>query len=137
MNDEIQSPEDVKEFIKKNDSKIRNKIEDSRLKQAWNLLKKIVSLGKRGLEWIVKNWKTVLIILSIVAICCLGWGGIGKLIGKGLLWTVEKPIELMADGLASLTGPEYLAAGEKISDTAIQCGGYGGWSGAGLGGGLR
>lgn len=137
LNNEIQSPEDVKRFMDKNDKKIKSKIDDSRLKKAWNMLKRMVSLGKRGFEWIVDNWKVVLIVLSIVAVYCLGWGGIGKLIGKGLLWTIEKPVELLADGLATLTGPDYMAAGQAISDTATQCGGFGGWSGAGLGGGLR
>ena len=30
-----------------------------------------------------------------------------------------------------------MAAGEKISNANVAAGGYGGWSGAGLGGGLR
>ena len=50
------------------------------------------------------------------------WGLVGKVISISMKF---------------LNLDEFIKVGAKISDASISAGGYGGWSGAGLGGGLR
>ena len=50
------------------------------------------------------------------------WGLVGKVISISMKF---------------LNLDEFITAGAQISDATIAAGGYGGWSGAGLGGGLR
>lgn len=138
IEDEVKKPEDVQKFILKNDSKVKA-VNNSLLSKAWDLLKKIVKLGAKGFKWIIDNWKYVLIALIAVglAIAFFNPGGAAKWTLKLAVKPLEYVVEKFADGLAWLTGPEYMAAGEKISNANIEAGGFGGWSGAGLGGGLR
>ena len=130
---DVKDEKDVQQFIKKNDA-IVNKQKEPILHKAWNMLKRICSLGLKGLKFLAKHWKWVLLIVAIVVMIRLN---VWSLVGKALLNSVESGVETVADGLAKITGEKYMNMGNKISDVAVQAGGYGGWSGAGLGGGLR
>ena len=135
---EVKTPEDVAKFVDKNDKKVQEKIKgDSMLSKGWDLLKKILKMGAAGLGWIIDHWAVVLTIIVCVYLYMFGLGGIMKIFGFGIKKGIESSVNALADGFAALTGPEYMAAGEKISDACVAAGGYGGWSMAGLGGGLR
>lgn len=135
---EVKSPKDVKNFIDKHDAKVCEKIKgNSKLSKAWDLLKKIAKAGVKGLNWILDHWVFVLTIIVAVSLYLFGIGGILKFLGWGAVKGLDAAVETLADGFAAITGPEYMAAGQKISDGCLAAGGYGGWSMAGLGGGLR
>lgn len=140
VEDKMNDEKDVVNFVKANDEQMKE-AKDPFLKRAWSMLKTIVSWGAKGLKFIFEHWKEILLIIACVCIWkygiwnILGWGA--KKAVQGALKTVEAGVEAAADGFAAVTGPEYLAAGEKISNANAAAGGYGGWTGMGLGGGLR
>ena len=134
----IKSPSDVKRFVEKNDKKVKEKIKDnSLLSKGWQLLKDILNAGMDGISWIIKHFDVILVIVAVVSVYLCGLDRILAFFGLGIKKTIEGAVQTLADGFAAVTGPEYMAAGEKISNANVAAGGYGGWSGAGLGGGLR
>lgn len=136
MNDE----KDVVKFVKANDNEVK-KADDPFLKRAWEMLKTVVSWGAKGLKFIADHWKEILLIIACICIWkfgiwnILGWGA--KKAAQGALSAVETGVEAAAEGFAAVVGPDYMAAGEKISKANAAAGGYGGWTQMGLGGGLR
>lgn len=133
IDNNIKNENDVKKFIDSNDTTVQ-KTKNPILQKTWNILKTCFKLGKQGLAFIAKHWKWVLVIIAIVLIAKFGvWGTLGKLFVKAL----DSSAEAIASGFEAIVGNGYIEAGTKISDASVAAGGYGGWSQAGLGGGLR
>lgn len=133
INSKIKDENDIKQFVDNNDDIVKN-TKSSALQKSWNIIKKVLTTGKNGIKFILKNWKWILIIIAAVLIAKYGfWGTIGKMIAKSL----DIAAKWLAKGFEALVGKKYIDAGVKLDNANIASGGYGGWNMAGLGGGLR
>lgn len=120
---ELKDEKDVEKFVKDNDKLVQTKCKSDIFKKIWNVLKAVLKAGLDGLNFIAKYWRVIIMIGTVVLFMKYGFQG---LVGK-VISIIMKFLNL----------DEFIKAGAKISDASISAGGYGGWSGAGLGGGLR
>ena len=138
VSNNINSPEDVKKFIEKNDKVLMEKIKDEQpiLKKAWEGLKTIVSYGWKGFKFLVENWKEVIIIIVLASCFIFGWETTATWIIKGAWKVLTFAAEVIGDAAIDVA-KSVGKAGDAISTANVASGGYGGWTGMGLGGGLR
>lgn len=124
---ELKDEKDVEKFVKDNDRLVQTKCKSSVFKKIWKVLKTVVKAGLNGLNFIAKYWRIIIMVGVVVLIMKYGFWGL-----------VEKVISIIVKFLnIDDFFKDFSKAGDKISDTSIAAGGFGGWSGAGLGGGLR
>lgn len=120
---ELKDEKDVEKFVKDNDRFVQTKCKSSVFKKIWKALKAILKAGLDGLNFIGEYWRVIIMIGIIVLLMKYGFWGL-----------VKKVISI---GMEFLDLEGFIKAGAEISNANIAAGGYGGWSGAGLGGGLR
>lgn len=124
---DISNPDDVEEFLNKNELKYKetlNKLETekqkSTLKKAWQYTWYAI---KQGTAFVLKHWDKILKLLFILTLAFFSYKVYAFFAG-------------IFGGISDFFNG-CIKAGAEIDAANRAAGGYGGWTGAGLGGGLR
>lgn len=120
VKDDVNQPRDVEKFLSKNKSKYQQTLNKCTNSKQKNVLKTVWEYTwyavKQGTLFIIKHWDKILKLIFILALAFFSY-----------------KLYLFLTG----TIDEYIISGDKIDKANRAAGGLGGWSCAGLGGGLR